>query len=170
MNNKKIIEIAQSYVGMQEIPGNNGFLDKSFEKKMKAVGWQMKFAWCSLFAELVAKEAFSGDTAKLAELDTLFSASAVATWSNFAGSKKYKTSKVPKPGSLVIWKSSMTWTGHVGIIESVEKGGQWLIVIEGNGNPNGGREGTHVVRKRRKLDIIPRRTGQMYMLGFVQLC
>lgn len=170
MTTKRIIEVAQSYVGMQEIPGNNGFLDKSFEKKMKAVGWQMEFAWCALFAELVAKEAFAGDAAKLAELDTLFSASAVATWSNFVGSKKYKTNKVPKAGSLVIWKSPLSWTGHVGIIESIEKGGKWFSVIEGNGNLLGSREGTHVVRKRRRLEIISRRTGQMYMLGFVQLC
>lgn len=169
MNAQKIIQTAQKYVGMQEIPGNNGFLDKTFEQKMKAVGWQQKFAWCALFAEMVAKEAFADDPLKLSEFDKLFSASAVATYYNFAGSK-YKVSKVPKAGSLVVWKSPRGWTGHVGIIESVEKGGIYFSVIEGNGSQAGSREGTHVVRKRRKLDIIPRRIGQMYMLGFVHLC
>lgn len=170
MNTKKIIEVAQKYLGMQEVTGNNGFLDKSFENKMRSVGWQQKFAWCALFAELVAKEAFAEDPVKVAEFDKLFSASAVATWYNFAGSKNYKTTKVPKAGALVIWKSPKSWTGHVGIIESMEKDGKYFNVIEGNGSLSGSREGTHVVRKRRKLDIAPRRHGAMYMLGFVYLC
>ena len=170
MTNQRIVEVAQNYVGVEEISGNIGFHDKSFEQKMKAVGWQKSFAWCALFAELVAKEAFSENSDVVSDFDTLFSASAVSTWSNFSASKKYKTGKVPKPGALVIWKSPKGWTGHVGVIESVEKGNQFFSVIEGNGNPAGGREGTHVVRKRRRLDIVPRKKGSMYMLGFVYLC
>ncbi|MEY2703816.1 MAG: hypothetical protein RLY43_2455 [Bacteroidota bacterium] len=173
--NSKIVNIATSYVGIQELSGNKGWGNKAFQQKMELMGWGIGKAWCAYFGELVWKEAFgfTSDTAKM--LDKLFSASAVSTWSNFVGNKVFKTGKLPVEGALAIWKYGTTWQGHLGIVVNsnsgiVKNGVKYFDTVEGNGNDEGGREGIEVAYKKgksgRALDFTVKNKG-LNLLGFV---
>lgn len=148
MNPQKIVETARKYLGQTEKSGNQGWIDAAFEAKMKAVGWQVGHSWCCYFTELVATEAFAGNADKVKAFARLFQPSCTATYANFAGSSLFKVSKVPKVGSLIVWRLGQGWKGHIGVVEEVKEG--WLTTIEGNTNDAGGREGIEVARKRRR--------------------
>ena len=163
MSASKIVQIAQSYVGQREVAGNRGWKDKAFEAKMKATGWQPGDAWCAFFTELVWTEAFKG-TSHVARFVALFSPSATATFSNFSGSQEYKTGRTPRPGALAVWRYGTGWKGHIGIVESVEKGA--MKTIEGNTNAAGSREGVMVARKRRTTALGGTGAG-LNLIGFV---
>lgn len=149
MDGARIVQVAQSYLGQTEKRGNSGWLDAGFEAKMKAVGWQLGHSWCCYFTELVAKEAFAEDLVKVKAFDKLFQPSCTATYANFSGSSMFKVGKVPRPGSLIVWRLGKGWKGHIGIVESVKA--NVISTIEGNTNDAGGREGIEVARKLRKL-------------------
>jgi len=156
----KIVEIAYSYEGMEEISGNKGFKDDIFQQKLEAVGWNYGQAWCSYFAELVWKEAYgSFDSSIIEILDKKFSANAVKTYDNFYKSKRFKTGNNPEPGDLVAWayykenKPKMVdiWTlGHIGIVTKPAQ--LFFLSMEGNTNSKGGREGIEVAEKERGYD------------------
>lgn len=50
-----------------------------------------------------------------------------------------------------VWFSSKKRIAHVGLIERLERGGKWVITVEGNTNDAGSREGDGVYRKRRPI-------------------
>lgn len=159
-------EVASKYIGQTEKPGNMGFNDAEFEKKMKAVGFQPSHAWCAYFAELVFKETFPQ---KAHELDKLFSASAVQTYRNFEKAG-YIVGHVPREGYLCIWQTQKNgvpqMTGHAGIVGPVKE--DWIFEsIEGNTNDGGGREG-YIVAKRTRKHIADVKDG-LKVLGFVQI-
>lgn len=160
----KIVEIAKSYIGKTEKPGNQGFNDSVFEKKMEAVGFQKGQAWCSYFVELVAKEAYP-ELSK--ELDKLCNASAVKTFSNFKSSR-FKTSDKPSVGDIVIWQQQKNgvaqWTGHAAIVVSAS--GDTFSSVEGNTNSTGGREGFEVALKARNIKKVK---NGLQVLGFITL-
>jgi CHAP domain len=141
----KIVEVAKSYLGQEEISGNKGFKDKDFEKRMKDVGFGIGQAWCSYFAELVWKEA--GEDVKP------FSGSAFKTYLNYEKAGRKGSSK-PEVGALVVWRSFVNgqpqWTGHIGVV--VEVGKDSFKAIEGNTNDNGSREGIKVALKTRQYN------------------
>lgn len=161
---KTALEVAKSYLGQKEIKGNKGFEDKEFEKRMSAVGFKSGFAWCSLFAELCYISAFVD---KKDELTKLFSAGAVKTMSNFKKSKNWTFTEKPQAGALVFFQTirdgKKHWTGHVGIVEKVNKDS--FTCIEGNTNGNGGREGIEVARRIRKYNFNNR--NGLVLQGFV---
>lgn len=158
-------EIAKKYIGKTEKPGNMGFNDVEFEKKMKAVGFQPTHAWCCYFAELCFKEAFPE---KAAALDKLFSASTVQTFNNFKKAG-YKISATPVPGALMIWQSyskgKALITGHAGIC--IQGGGNSCRTVEGNTNDGGGREGYIVAEKTRIVNTTA--TEGLRLLGFIKI-
>lgn len=162
---EKIKTVASSYVGQQEISGNKGFKNPSFQKKMQDCGWQIGQSWCAYFSELVWKEAFGKSHPSYSTLDRLFSPSAVSTYSNFKGNVIFKCGNVPKVGALVVWRQGNGWQGHIGIVESViDK--DTFQTIEGNTNSAGGREGIEVARKTRKLGL-PFKSKGLNIIGFV---
>ena len=55
---ERIIGIAKGYLGQKEVPGNKGFQDKDFEKKMRQVGFYTGAPWCAFFVKLVYGEAY----------------------------------------------------------------------------------------------------------------
>lgn len=165
----KVIETALKYVGQTEKSGNMGFTQIEFERKMEAVGFDKGHAWCAYFSELVFKEAYPE---KKSELNTLFNASAVKTFQNFKDAG-YVINELPQEGNLVIWQTQKDgiaqWTGHAGIVVSVEQEpNHWKFEsVEGNTNDGGGREGYIVARKKRKvLKDVP---DGLKVLGFVQI-
>lgn len=159
-----IEQIALSYLGQTEKSGNMGFNDPAFERKMTAVGFQKKQAWCAYFTELVAKEAYPE---KFEELDSLFSASAVQTFRNFRDAG-YPIRELPEPGALAIWQrmknGKATWQGHAGIVVSFS--GTRFESVEGNTNDHGGREGYIVARHSHEVRKV--REG-LQVLGFIKV-
>jgi hypothetical protein len=160
-----IIDIAKKDLGKVEKPNNSGFADPVLEKEMIEVGWQTGFAWCALISERWAKKAFPE---RFAELNKLFSASAVTTFANFKKAG-YKISDTPVLGALVIWQkyvnSQPSWQGHAGIVSEVINDKEFKS-IEGNGSVKGSRDGTTVVEQRRKLVKLD--TG-LNVMGFIIL-
>ena len=134
---QQIVDTAHSYLGQEEIRGNMGFKNPKFDEKMRAVGFQDKFAWCALFVELVWREAYARCNGLFdSELEKLFSAGAVATFNNFKKNGKYPISETPEPGSIVIWQyyknGKAHWTGHAGVVVFVSENGKQFTTIEGN--------------------------------------
>lgn len=166
----KAVEVALQYVGQKELPGNMFDPNSDFGKKMKAVGHQDGNAWCSLFTELVFKEAYPE---KFAEFDKMFSASAVQTYKNFTHKEKghgYMEHALPKEGCLVIWQlikdGQPQWQGHAGIVHSLKSTWEFTS-IEGNTNEQGSREGVTVALKERK--VLKDVWNGLKVLGFIQL-
>lgn len=164
MHEDRILQVAAKYIGQIEKQGNLGFNDPTFEAAMKAVGWQPSQSWCAYFCELVWKEAVGKQNHLWKVCDKLFSASATATYANFASSKLFTTGKAPKPASLAVWRYGNDWRGHIGIVESVGAG--QFVAIEGNTNAAGSREGMFVMRKTRKLGE-PFKAKGLNLIGFV---
>lgn len=164
MIDSKIKTIAESYLGQREVPGNMGFKDKTFEKKMVDVGFVKSYAWCALFAELVWTEAYKG-SGLVTKLKQLFSASATTTFKNFDIDGTFKTSKEPVVGAVAIWRHGSGWQGHAGIVTKVV--GDTIHTVEGNTNAAGGREGIEVAAKKRKWKGQPYQANGLNIVGFI---
>lgn len=164
---KEIIENALSYVGQHEKEGNSGFLDPKFEAEMKEEGWKEGWAWCSVFTKVVFKNVYPE---RAAELDKLFSASAVQTYKNFTRGGGYLENRMPKEGNLVIWQlqkdGKPQWQGHAGIVYELKSSWEFTS-IEGNTNEAGGREGVAVAIKERK--VLKDVWNGLKVLGFIQI-
>ena len=168
--NQLIINKASSLIGMKEKSGNMGFLDKDFEDNMKDIGFDNGDAWCTLFVELVWKNAYAAYKSYMVTLlDAIFSESAVKTFSNFKLSKEFKNlvTHTPDPGALVFWQKYNNglpdWRGHAGIF--LQMSGGKMITIEGNTNDGGSRDGDGVYKKSRDLNYF--NDNGLRLLGFV---
>jgi hypothetical protein len=114
------LQIARSYIGKKEKPGNSGFEDPAFEMDMLNEGWQRGWSWCAIFLKLVFKKAFP---LKAKDFDKLFSPGAVATFNNFKKAGFVITDH-PFAGAIVVWKHydngvAHAWKGHIGIVTEV---------------------------------------------------
>lgn len=138
-------EEARKYLGQREISGNAGFVDPAFEAEMKEEGWQKGWAWCCVFARVVAVNCHPE---KAAELRKLFSPSVVQTFRNFRDAA-YIIREIPEIDCLVFYQSYKDGkpkeTGHIGIISKVGNG--IYEDISGNTNETGSREGVLVGEK-----------------------
>lgn len=162
----KAVEIALRYVGEKELP-SNVFSDASgFGKKLHGAGQKDGDPWCALFVEMVFKEAFPE---RFAEFDKIFSASAVETYKNFQKAGGYMFNTLPREGNIVIWQKQIDgkpqWQGHAGIVYQLKTSWEFTS-IEGNTNEAGGREGTSVQIKDRK--VIKNVWNGLKVLGFIQ--
>ena len=171
--NDRIIDIASKYVGKKELKGNSGFKDKRFEDQMLGVGWEHGWAWCAVFTELIWTLAYQQENSVIAEsLEKIFSPSATKTYKNFAKEKKWKVSKTPVKGAIVIWQNYRDdkphWSGHAGLVESLSTNneGKVMFTIEGNSNSSGGREGIEVARLARPIDFTKKKNG-LVLKGFI---
>lgn len=164
-----VIEIAKSYIGKTEKPGNSGFNDQLFQKKIEETGWEKSQAWCSYLVELCFKEA---DQRNWWKLEKLFNGSAVQTFNNFK-KEGFKISNKPFPGALVIWQKQINgkphWSGHAGIVTEVIDDTTFKS-IEGNTIPDNStgdsREGYIVAIKKRKVKSV---TNGLQVLGFIKV-
>lgn len=161
------VEVALKYVGQKELAGNVFSKVSDFGKKMHEVGQRDGESWCSYFCELVFKEAYPQ---RFAELDKLFSSSAVQTFKNFTKGGGYLQNNVPAVGNLVIWQMQKEgkpqWQGHAGIVYKVKSTWEFTS-IEGNTNSEGGREGNTVAIKERK--VLAHVPNGLKILGFIQI-
>ena len=163
---EQILKVAKSFVGKSEKPGNTGFHDAVFEKKMRAIGFYTGAPWCAFTGELIWHDAFSViESHSLALVAKYFSGNAVETFNKFQRSKEFRTSKtVPKLGAVVIWAHGEGPSGHLGIVTAI-KDATNFTATEGNGSAAGSREGTLVVEKGRIVGA-PKGKG-LNLVGFV---
>lgn len=161
-----IVEIARSYIGQKEEPGNSGFVDPDFEAKMQKVGFYKSAPWCGFFCRLIwteaglSLEAMSGKRKRI-----IVTASAVRSMK--AASDCGRWSATPEIGSIAIWRNFKNGvpqsTGHMGIV--VDVGADSFTTIEGNTNANGGREGNTVAEKLRSFSWY--RKDGLRLMGFI---
>lgn len=158
-------EIAAKYLGQTEKPGNAGFNDAVFEKRMRDIGFKTGQAWCSYFCELVFKEAYPE---KLSELDKLFSGSTLTTFRNFRDAA-FPVGYMPQLDSMVIWQSyrdgKPLLTGHAGIVSKVIDNTTFESIEGNTSNVAHSREGFIVASHRHKV-LSNIETG-LRILGFV---
>ena len=164
-----ILNIAKSYEGQEEIRGNKGFKESWFQNLMIRMGWKKHQAWCAYAAEAVWKEAYGifFNNYMIEELDELFSASAVQTWKNFKKSPRWKTSKIPVNGSLVVWQKYKNgrphWSGHIGILDTASN--SKMKTWDGNTNYGKSREGYVFTSVEREINFYKK--NGLRLLGFV---
>lgn len=152
----KIIEIANSFVGKEEIGQNEGFKDKRFRLQMEAVGWRPGESWCSYFSELVWRLAYSHFNSIIAsECEKLFSASCTKTYSRFKNNPSWEVSQFCRAGAIAIWQKyrngNAYWQGHAGVVISTSE--DYFVVVEGNSNNNGSRNGYKVAKNNREYNF-----------------
>ena len=100
-----IVDTAKKYIGQQEIPGNKGFVDEHFQKKMIERGWNPGESWCAYTGELIWKEGYEiGNPIAAIKVANLFSANAVATYNKLIANG-FAASQTPEPGDLALWQS-----------------------------------------------------------------
>ena len=166
---KIIVEKANSFIGMEEVPGNLDFKDDEFRELMISVGWEKGQAWCSYFVELVWKLAYvERDPTFANKLDLVFNAGAMATWNNFRKSKEFVNDNQPSLGCIVIWQyykdGKPTWMGHAGIVVDFDL--THFMAVEGNTSKAGSREGLIVGLNKRKYNFLPQKNG-LVLKGFI---
>lgn len=153
MDGKQIVKVAESFVGQQEIKGNEGFKNPKFQKLMESVGWVRSHAWCAYFGELCWTLSIKDDQDTLKLIEKLFSGSAIRTLQKFEDAGFQRSSK-PIAGSIAIWQTRKNGikmsTGHVGVVVSSDE--KTFTTIEGNTNAGGGREGEVVAKKVRPFN------------------
>ena len=159
----KLIEIARSFVGQKELPGNK-FEDTELGKLLHEAGQRDGEAWCAYFGEAMCAKAYPE---KSKDIQKYFSASAVQTFRNFVAAN-FSVTAVPLPGSLVIWQKyeagKALWQGHLGIVTEVVPGS--FKSVEGNSNAAGSRDSDSVVENTRIEKFNP---NGLSVMGFINL-
>lgn len=133
----KSLEIAQSQIGVQEIPKNSN-AGPAVEKYLKSVGLGKGYAWCMAFVYWSVKTAcielnIENPLAKTAGVLDMYNRMT-----------KYRVT-TPQPGDFFIMEFGKG-TGHTGFVEKLLPNGK-LQTIEGNTNDEGSREGYEVARR-----------------------
>lgn len=162
----KAVQVAKQFVGQEEIYQNQGFVDKAFEKRMRAVGWFTGAAWCVYFVKLVWWLAYPSLRKRF---EKLFSGNSQKTWANFLFDESEHFGiffKNPKPGDIAIWQSNeYPDRGHASLVTT--SGTMNFRTIEGNTNELGQREGRWVAEKKRQINYTAN-TG-MKLKGFIRV-
>jgi hypothetical protein len=163
-----VVKIAKGYVGQSEIPenivngknvnDNLGFNDKSFEAKMKGVGWYSSnnALWCNWFADLVWKEAYTQVGANDSKIQNIFKTKlnlkvlpplSAGVFNTLNAAVKGGFGKISpqlsdiKPGDMIVYNY-----GHVNICVAVNQQDGTISTVGGNeGGGSKSRNGGRVV-------------------------
>lgn len=161
----KIITLARSYIGEQEISGNAGFKSVRLQNELAKDGWRKGEAWCCYLQEMLWEEAYPQHETLF---DKLFSANCVLTLENFKKAG-FPISTIPKLGALGIMRKYVegkpTQSGHALLVTELVSNTEWKSV-EGNTNTAQSREGEIIAEQKRSLMYKP--TG-LRMEGFVEI-
>lgn len=175
---QKIVAIARSYVGQEEIPPNAGFKDPAFAGKMIRAGFVKGDSWCAIFAKMVWLEAAGNDTALRSLIMRLLSPSALTTYYQCAHDGSFKVGDEPRPGAIVVFKHGTDPGGHLGHEGICTNGPGFFLSqgnyfngftsVEGNTTPNdpNARSGGITAEKTHELHLSPNPTG-LNIIGFI---
>jgi hypothetical protein len=133
----KSLQIAQSQIGVQEIPKNSN-AGPAVEKYLKSVGLGKGYAWCMAFVYWSVNEA----SKELKVANPLAKTAGVLAMFNKMTANRVTT---PQPGDFFIMDFGKG-AGHTGFVEKILPNGL-LQTIEGNTNDDGSREGYEVARR-----------------------
>jgi surface antigen len=161
---EKIIAIAKSYIGQQEVQPNLSFKDPSFLAKMVSRGWEKGQAWCSYFAKQCWVEAYADNAKYLAIVKECGSGGALNTLENYRNNKNFAVNTAPVPGAIVIFEEGHGPNGHAGIVTAVD--GNIFLTVEGNTNTDGSRDGYEVAAKSHELGL-PFKPAGLNIAGFI---
>lgn len=164
---RKVANAAADFLNINEIGNNQGWSNKVFQSMMTNVGWKSGEAWCMYFVKAVYLETFPSRADKINEVLT---GSTQQTWKNAKQSDVFNviTDGLAKAGDIVLWQNtSNTANGHAGIVYRKE-GRDSGVVVEGNSNYDGAREGQGVVKSDRTL-IPGVVSGSLKLLGFLRM-
>jgi hypothetical protein len=162
-----IVKTARNWIGQEENKGNMGFKDADFDRLMRSVGFKNSQAWCAYFVKLVWLMSFvQRPRAERVMLNAIMGGGAVASFNSFEDSD-FLVSEKAIPGSLVYWQkyrsNKASWMGHAGVV--VEVHDNHFKSVEGNTNPQGGREGYTVSEMTRYFNF--KTENGLRLLGFV---
>lgn len=140
----KILAVALSFVGYEEIKGNQGFKNSEFEELMMSYGFVKPKPWCATFVKAVYGEAGINHQ--------FMTAGVVNTMRRYISlSSDNKLHSKPVEGCLAIYRRFENGVpqiqGHVGIVEKIGKAD--FMLIEGNSNDRGYREGKKVAYNKK---------------------
>lgn len=168
---QKIVAIARSYIGQEEIPPNAGFKDPAFAGKMIRAGFVKGDSWCAIFAKMVWLEAAGNDTALRSLIMRLLSPSALTTYYQCSHDGSFKVGAEPRAGAIVVWKHGVVpanHEGHEGICTEIDTNPACFGSVEGNTSPNdpNARSGGITAEKIHGLGLPPNPTG-LNLIGFI---
>lgn len=155
--------IAESYVGVMEIGGNNqGPEVEEFQKSVNGIADGQP--WCMDFVQFCVKQVENNFNwaARIKR-----SESVISVW---MGAEVYKRKALPSRGAIAIWQKIGTAHGHCGIVVKVMNDGKTFETVEGNTSPGKTveREGDGVYEKTRLLSSKSNvQLGTMRLLGFL---
>lgn len=190
---KRIVKIAFSYVGNNEVKGNNlGWHDKKFEEKMKNwsdvnMVWSKGMAWCNCLTNLVWKEAYTIGNALVpatTEYQTIWDTKlnqgklnplsrGVSNTNNYFKNIKqfinFSEAKagtlLPEPGDMISF--NYPTGGHIGLVVGTKISNGKLAdisTVEGNCSVKDPRDGGGLVYKSSILSY-----GWKYVTGFCRV-
>lgn len=153
-------QIAEKYLGQKEITPNWGFMEKTFDAKMRSVGFYNGAPWCLFFCRLVWQEA--GLNIKRI--------SASSKQSMINATKDGNWHAEPVVGAIVIFRlfnaGKPTNLGHGAIVTEVGNG--TYTTIDGNTSDKNGREGIMVAIRNRHLNEDSwRKKNGLRLMGFI---
>lgn len=140
----KILALSLSFVGYEEIKNNQGFKDSDFNELMTKYEFVKGNPWCATFVKMIYGES---------EVNHKFmTAGVVNTMRRYVSLKEgNKLYSKPVPGCLAIYRKYKNNVpqiqGHVGIVEKIGKTD--FMLIEGNSNNRGNREGIKVAYNKK---------------------
>jgi len=161
-----VFQVANSYVGQKEVGNNAGWVDKKFEAKMVAMGWQIGWSWCAIFYKLCLKEALEQyysmphDNSIVKDILKVYTPSVLRTVANRKEDLSLTDFTV---GSAVCWQTGNS-TGHVGILMTAPNNDGIFWTIEGNTSDHNNSNGDMVMSRKRSL----KSTDKFKLLGFIK--
>ena len=159
-----IIRGARSHIGERELPNNQGFVNKEFQRLMiEFGGWQPGWAWCMCFARMVWLRYGGFSAAQVRRLRADMHPGVLNAWRAFQAQRL--TVSLPEPALIAIWRHGATAFGHAGIVTDV--GASSFGCVEGNTNAAGSRNGDAVWERRRLIDF-RRKANGLWLLGFLR--
>lgn len=142
------LTVAEREIGNGEEGGNNtGPHVERYKASVTSIGARIRYpsAWCAAFASHCYVQAIKeiNETAqtklRLPFEPSLGAKALVKNVWKAGGSRLH----VPRPGSLIAWhrgrSGTVTWRGHVGVVQSYSADTDTLRAIEGNKNERGRR-------------------------------
>jgi hypothetical protein len=147
-----VIEIARAEIGVQEVPLNSN-RGPRVEEFQRTVGCGPGDAWCACFVYWCFDQA----TKNMGKKNPLVKTGGALASYNLSTGKKIPAVEaknnpaIIKPGQIFILDFG-GGKGHTGIITSVNGG--FIDTIEGNTNDQGGREGSGVFGRVRKINSV----------------
>lgn len=164
----EIANEAMRWVGQKEYGKNDGFLDANFEARLRRAGWRPGQSWCAYFVRSCLEEVFRNDPAALVPVHRVVGGGAVAIWQTAQKEPDggfWECLQKPRIGSIAVWQTVGSWTGHTGIVCAVPNQTQF-DTIEGNTTGKESRNGDRVAIHRHRNEEFFRVSG-LKLLGFV---